>query len=403
MLLTLVLSTLYSPVMAQIAMVLRGDIRYDGRVRKEINTLLRGGHDIDLVVSDFSRTQSGGGDLGIRIHYVPATLWASRARNFLEQLVFNRRAAAIIKELRPSHIHCHDLSSLLAGVWAKKELGATLIFDAHELMPESMGGIRELVWGWIEKNCIPRCDRIVMPETNRIAYFKRKYLNIPSPLLLQNFPRKADIPKGKFNLLRDMCSIKSEQKIILYTGLIAPKRSVEELISSMTMCDEKFVLVIMGEVFREYDETLRSKIRKFRLEDRVFLHGPVPHAEILRYMASCDIGTAFYNSSNLNNYYCAPNKVFEYIALGKPLLTNDYPGLLRTVEQFRQGVCLNEVTPKSLAEAYNRASDSKVIAAGARKYFWEDEEHILTELYEEASPTALLNRSSAALRALRLG
>ena len=68
--------------MAQIAMVLRGDIRYDGRVRKEINTLLRGGHDIDLVVSDFSRTQSGGEDLGIRIHYVPATLWPSRCQEF---------------------------------------------------------------------------------------------------------------------------------------------------------------------------------------------------------------------------------------------------------------------------------------------------------------------------------
>jgi glycosyltransferase involved in cell wall biosynthesis len=172
----------------------------------------------------------------------------------------------------------------------------------------------------------------------------------------------------------------------------------------MTMCDEKFVLVIMGEVFKEYDETLRLKIRKFRLEDRVFLHGPIPHVEILKYMASCDIGTAFYNRSNLNNYYCASNKVFEYIALGKPLLTNNYPGLLQTVEQFRQGVCLKEITPKSLAEAYNRASDCNLVAAGARKYFWEDEEHALTELYEqEASPTALLNRSSAALRALRLG
>jgi glycosyltransferase involved in cell wall biosynthesis len=389
---------------ARICMVLRGDIRYDGRVRKEIATLVRSGHQVNLVVSDFGRTESSGEDLGIKIHYVPAALWPSAARNFLEQLVFNRTAASIIKKLRPSHIHCHDLSSLLAGVWAKKKLGATLIFDAHELMPESMGGIRELVWGWIEKSCILRCDRIVMPETNRIAYFKRKYRNIPSPLLLQNFPRQADIPKGKFNLLRDIFSIKSEQKVILYTGLIAPKRSVDELISSMTICDEKFVLVIMGEVFREYDETLRSKIRKLRLEDRVFLHGPVPHAEVLRYMASCDIGTAFYNRSNLNNYYCAPNKVFEYIALGKPLLTNNYPGLLQTVEKFRQGVCLNEVTPKSLAEAYNRASDSKVIAAGTRKYFWEDEEHVLTELYEQkASPTALLNCSSAALRALRLG
>jgi glycosyltransferase involved in cell wall biosynthesis len=369
--------------MAHICMVLRGDIRYDGRVRKEIATLVRAGHEIDLVVSDFRRSESGGEDLAIKIHYVPATVWPSAARNFFEQLVFNRKAASVIRKLRPSHIHCHDLSSLLAGVWAKKELGATLVFDAHELMPESMGGIREAVWGRIERKCLPTCDHVIMPEKNRIAYFKRKYPGTREMSLLENFPRRTEIPRERQDLFRRIYPIAKDQKVVLYTGLIAARRHVEELIDSMAMCGNEFVLVLLGRSFKGYEERLRERITKTGLEKRVFLHDAVPHAEILTYMAAGDIGTAFYSNTNVNDYYCASNKLFEYIALEKPVLTNAYPGLLQTVEKFSQGVCLKEINPKSLSDAYITAIDSNLVTPGSKKFFWEDEEHILLELYDE--------------------
>ena len=124
--------------------------------------------------------------------------------NFLEQLSFNLKAASTIKKILPTHIHCHDLSSLLAGVWAKAKVKAQIIFDAHELMPESMGGIREKVWNCVEKRCLNNCDYIIMPEKNRIIYFKKKYQNIPEPLLLENFPRKSDISIERFDLLEDI-------------------------------------------------------------------------------------------------------------------------------------------------------------------------------------------------------
>lgn len=151
----------------------------------------------------------------------------------------------------------------------------------------------------------------------------------------------------------------------------------------MTLSSDEFVLVILGRDFKGYKESLRLKIESLGLTHHVFLHKAVPHVDILRYMASCDIGTAFYDNSNVNNYYCASNKLFEYIALDKPVVTNNYPGLLETVERFGQGVCLEEITPESLAEAYIRLSDSLVVTPGARKFFWEDLENVLVELYEE--------------------
>jgi glycosyltransferase involved in cell wall biosynthesis len=246
-----------------------------------------------------------------------------------------------------------------------------------------MGGIREAVWGRIERKCLPTCDHVIMPEKNRIAYFKRKYPGTREMSLLENFPRRTEIPRERQDLFRRIYPIAKDQKVVLYTGLIAARRHVEELIDSMAMCGNEFVLVLLGRSFKGYEERLRERITKTGLEKRVFLHDAVPHAEILTYMAAGDIGTAFYSNTNVNDYYCASNKLFEYIALEKPVLTNAYPGLLQTVEKFSQGVCLKEINPKSLSDAYITAIDSNLVTPGSKKFFWEDEEHILLELYDE--------------------
>jgi glycosyltransferase involved in cell wall biosynthesis len=369
-------------LMARIVMVLLGDIRYDGRVRKEIQTLTAAGHQIELVVSDFKKTASGGEDLGIPVHYIPITLWSNPTMNFLSRIQFNRQAAAILRRLAPTHIHCHDLSTLLSGAWAKKKTGAKVVFDAHELMPESMGGIREAVWDKIEKRYIGYCDRIIMPEKNRIAYFKTKYPQVEEVRLLENFPRRSDIPDKKEDLFRRVYPIKADQKIILQTGMVATKRHVEELVDSMTLCDARFVLVLLGRAFKGYDKTIKERIRRAGLQQRVFLHEAVPNAEILRYMNSCDIGTAFYSNINLNNFYCASNKLYEYIALKKPVITNNYPGLIETVAKFGQGVCLENITPASLASAFVRACDPHHVRPGSKLFFWEDQEDVLVRVHD---------------------
>jgi glycosyltransferase involved in cell wall biosynthesis len=151
----------------------------------------------------------------------------------------------------------------------------------------------------------------------------------------------------------------------------------------MGHCSEEFVLVLLGRTFKGYEQTLTKRIQNGGLHHRVFLRDAVPHAEILRYMASCDIGTAFYSNINVNNYYCASNKLFEYIALEKPVITNNYPGLLETVESYRQGVCVEEITPKSLAKAFTRACERDFVSPGAKKFFWEDEQSVLTKLYAQ--------------------
>ncbi len=311
---------------------------------------------------------------------------------FLEQLKFNRAAASSLCPRWLRRTFTATTSTAFFPVSGQSErTGAKLVFDAHELMPESMGGMKEKIWGRIEKQCVNNCDHIVMPEQNRIAYFRNKYPQLSDLVLLENFPRKTDIPTRRKDLFRKKYPIQREQKIILHTGLIAAKRHVEDLVESMALCDEEFVLVLLGIAFNGYDEILRSKIKKLALERRVFLHDPVPQTQILQYMACCDIGTAFYQNTNINNVYCASNKLYEYIALDKVVLTNNYPGLIESVQRWRQGICLAEVSPKSLASAYLHAADPTVVAPGAKKSFWDDQEEYLVQMYQDCSPVLSSN------------
>jgi glycosyltransferase involved in cell wall biosynthesis len=158
---------------------------------------------------------------------------------------------------------------------------------------------------------------------------------------------------------------------------------VEELVEAMSLCGDEFVLVMVGRSFKGYGEALRAKTESCGLKHRIFFHDAVPRVDILKFMASSDIGTAFYRNTNLNNYYCASNKVYEYIALGKPLVTNNYPGLLETVESFRQGVCIEQITSGSLAKAFTRACQPDAVTPGAKKFFWEDEQRVLNDLYTQ--------------------
>jgi glycosyltransferase involved in cell wall biosynthesis len=105
-------------------------------------------------------------------------------------------------------------------------------------------------------------------------------------------------------------------------------------------------------------------------------------------MKSCDIGTAFYSNTNLNNYYCASNKLYEYIALKKPVVTNNYPGLIETVAKFGQGVCLENMKPASLAAAFRRAWDPHYVTAGSKGSYWEEQEHVLVRLYDNEDRNA---------------
>lgn len=82
--------------------------------------------------------------------------------------------------------------------------------------------------------------------------------------------------------------------------------------------------------------------------------------EIEDVLLNYHIGFAFYSNVNLNNYYFAPNKIFQYLNSRIAIITNDYPGLLDIIEKNNIGVCINEISTQSLRNAIMHIYEKKL-------------------------------------------
>jgi glycosyltransferase involved in cell wall biosynthesis len=106
---------------------------------------------------------------------------------------------------------------------------------------------------------------------------------------------------------------------------------------------------------------------------------------MLNTLANYDIGFAFYQNNNLNQYYCAPNKVYDYIVTGLPVITNSYPGLLDVVEKNGIGICLETVNSKTIATAIKKIITLDLIDSISRdikeRYTWENQEDIYLAIF----------------------
>jgi glycosyltransferase involved in cell wall biosynthesis len=116
----------------------------------------------------------------------------------------------------------------------------------------------------------------------------------------------------------------------------------------------------------------------------------VPYDELVPYTASADLGILLYRNDCRNNYYCAPNKLFEYMMMGLPMIAANYPGLMPIVEGEQVGLCVDPESPAAIAAAVNRlAADpgqrERMRANGLRltaeRYNWETESTPLVRLY----------------------
>lgn len=363
-----------------VAMLLVGDISMDGRVQKEVATLRSRGHHVTLIQWAYAVRPGDHGYLGIDVVEYLHPMHRSAAVNFLRQLLFNLFALRHLRRLAPDVVQCNDLNTLPAGFLFRRR--ARIIYDAHELFPESQTGMRRRVWAMLEKWMVPGCHVYIQPEKNRLAYFATKYHIAPSRIaLVENFPSARYAFSGR-NRLREAFAFGPEKTILLCTGVFGPGRDLESMISSMTMLDNRFVLVLLGPTFKGYDRELAARIAEAHLEDRVKVHPAIPNVEMLDYMHASDIGIVFYKNINLNNYWCASNKLYEFILCGRAVITNDYPGLRAVVEDHHLGVCLPDTSPESIASAVRRLTDGTREPPPPSPYVWEAQEATYLQLFE---------------------
>jgi glycosyltransferase involved in cell wall biosynthesis len=148
--------------------------------------------------------------------------------------------------------------------------------------------------------------------------------------------------------------------VVLYVGGIMAHRGVEELLDAMTSIPDAH-LVCLG-AGGGITPTIEDEIRRRGLEDRVHLVRPVPSEDVVPYASSATVGVSIVQPASLSYRLALPNKLFQYMAAGIPVVASDFPDVKGVVEGSGAGVVVDPTDPRAVAAAIRRLIDDPSLA-----------------------------------------
>lgn len=291
-------------------------------------------------------------------------------------LFFNFRAFIYLLFHRANVVMACDTDTLLAARLAKLVKGFRLVFDAHELfpdVPELIGSHRRFtrsVWRLVERSCISGVDVAITVSDGVANEYAKRYGK--SFAVVRNVPICASTSKV-FHL---------DSNIVIYQGAINVGRGIELLYEALKLLPEA-ELWIAGT--GDLDNTIARLTKPLVDSGQIKLLGRVVPEALRAITAKASIGVSLEEDMGLSYRYCLPNKLFDYIAAGIPVLVSDLPEMRKLVEGYQIGVVLKERTPQALADSIRMMlSDGAMIkqwqqnlAVAATDLCWEKEQEKL--------------------------
>lgn len=243
----------------------------------------------------------------------------------------------------------HDLPMLAVGRVLAEKFGARLVYDSHELYSEQeFSPAQRAAWAKIERRHIHACDRVITVNPSIAKELQTRY-GLAEVEVILNAERVGQLPP-RSTYLHSHFGIPEAHRILLFQGGLSATRNLVELVEAMArLSDRTLHLVLLGD--GQLWHNLQRLVGQRGLQEQVHLHPAVAQAELLAVTAAADAGVIPYQGICLNNYYCTPNKLFEFVAAGLPILASDLPELRRLVEDQQIGRVADLSTPAAIATA----------------------------------------------------
>jgi len=256
---------------------------------------------------------------------------------------------------KPDNYLACDLPAAVAGLFAKRLSTSPVIYMAYEIESEQGFGesarVQQKVRRTWESLVLPRVDYLVAPNQARADFYAQHHRLRKPPVVVRNCPPWLDVAKEK--RLHTQLELPWNTKVVLYHGALIPYRALDNLVKSAEFFAHGTVLVMIGKQGEYYKSALLPLLDSVNLKHRVFFLPYISPAEIMDFVASADLGVVIYENVNLNNYLCAPMKLYEFIMLGVPIIACDYPEPRDVIRLYGVGVTVESTDPQVIAATVN--------------------------------------------------
>lgn len=412
----------------RVCMLLRNPFTHDARVEREATTLVRAGHAVTIVavrrdaslpereVRDgvaVERLRVTGRAFGVARSAVrgrtgnasPGISRGTRVRSLVVQagrtvstIRFNLKAARRAAALRPDVYHCHDFNTLLAGILAARRHPAPIVYDSHELyahlnVPRPTK-LRTRIVEAIEARGVRRASAVITVSDSYADHLARRY-GIARPVVVRNIPRPEPAGAAPTEI---PAALAGPGVKLLYVGGITRNRGIEESIDALRLLPDAR-LVLMGPSMPPYDEEFAALANARGVGGRVAFVAPVPSSAVPSVAAHATVGLALFRNVGLSHELTLPNKIFEYLHAGLPIVGSDFPEFRRIIDGENVGLtCATD--PDAIANAVRAITgDGETLEKMRRNartaaglYTWEREASKLLDVYEGPAAVAGANR-----------
>jgi glycosyltransferase involved in cell wall biosynthesis len=282
----------------------------------------------------------------------------------LMYLSFNIRLFFSLLFRRADLYLANDLDTLLPAFMISKLFRRELIYDSHEYFTGQHGlaerRLKQNVWKWIERRTLPRVKWMITVSSSIADLYREEYgvsavvvRNVSMPSSGSVIHSRSDTGAGDDDLLA-----------VFQGSGINPGRGAEELIDAMAITTGVRLLIIgSGDAI----DSVKKLAATRGVSHKVKFMNRMPWEEMMSYTRCCDVGLSLDKDTCVNQRYSLPNKLFDYITAGIPVIASPLTEVKTLVEGYGCGVILSEVTQAAIAETLSHFRNDKLFLESLKR------------------------------------
>ena len=301
-------------------------------------------------------------------------------RHLFTLLEFLLRSFFIINKFKPSVIHCHDTLALPIAILFKVfHSKLKLIYDAHELGSNRNGidnFFSKIVY-FFEKITWRFIDHFISVSPSIIKWYEEEYGRKKNTLIL-NSPEIETKKTENSNGFRKKFLINDDEKLFIYVGEINKGRGITNLLEIFKDLKSRILFLGYG--------PLVNKVKDFEKNySNIHYHEAVEPDSLISLIQEADVGLCLVERVSLSDYFCLPNKLFEYAFAGLPVIASDFPDIKFLVEKYDLGFCCDSGSIKDVKKNIERYESiikiSKNDVSKLHDLSWQKQELNLINVY----------------------
>ncbi|WGF87852.1 glycosyltransferase [Marinivivus vitaminiproducens] len=322
---------------------------------------------------------------GIRITRVPLRRYRGLPRIFhrtLNAVEWNLAVLKLVRRGRPLLLQAHSLAALPASVVAARLAGCPLLYDAHELESERQGWPPSLraAARTLERALIRFADHTIVVCDSIADWYRTRY-RLTKLTTLRNIAVRPEHPIAEGRDIRSLCGVPADALLFVFLGEIDRGRGIEAMLDVFSRSGPDKHIVFMG-----YGRMAPMVEDHARRHANIHFQPPVRSLDVVPTIRSADVGMVFFDGDSLSYQYCLPNKLFECLNAGLPLICTPLRELSRFVTELECGwLCAAEPNAlRALVATLDRTAveaRKEQVARQTEHFSWSTEREKLIGIY----------------------